>query len=115
MFFALLIGHALADFPLQGGFLAAEKNRKAGTPGGTTFVPRDAEIPKGLWVYALTAHALIQGGMVWLITGNYWIGLAEFVLHWLIDFAKRHQWLNFHTDQFLHVFCKAVYVAVLAS
>ena len=28
MFFALAIGHALADFPLQGEFLAMCKNRR---------------------------------------------------------------------------------------
>jgi hypothetical protein len=33
------------------------------------------------WYQALGAHALIHGGVVWLLTGIWWIGLAEAALH----------------------------------
>lgn len=78
--FALLVfGHALADYPLQGRFLANAKSRFAPVPG----VP---------WYQALGAHAAIHGGMVVVITGNVRLGLAEFVLHAGIDDLKcRHR------------------------
>ncbi len=109
IFIALLIGHVLADYPLQGGFLATAKNRH-----------HDASVlfsgespPRGLWVHALTAHSLVHAAAVWLITGSLALGLIEWVLHWLIDYAKCERWLNFNTDQALHILCKAAYVAAI--
>lgn len=103
LFAALLVAHAVADFPLQGDFLA---RAKSGVIGG---VP---------WWWALGMHALINAGGVWLITGVPWLGLMEFVAHTIIDKAKvvadglggRHA---FTIDQLLHVACKATWVLVL--
>lgn len=95
---AMLMGHALADFPLQGQFLAEMKNRHAKKP---------ARNP--LWVHCMTAHALIHAAFVWAITGSMTLGLAEFFAHWLIDFAKCEGWIDFDQDQALHWFCKFVY------
>ena len=109
LLFALAIGHALADYPLQGPFLAEAKNRHAKPmplPGNTTS-------PTGLWIHALTAHSLIQGGAVWLITGSVTLALVEVGLHWLIDFSKCEGWFGYNTDQFLHFLCKVVYAAVI--
>ena len=61
----------------------------------------------------MSAHALIHCGAVWLISGSVILGLAEFVLHWLIDFAKCEKWIGFSGDQFLHYLCKAAYVALI--
>jgi hypothetical protein len=107
IFFALLIGHVVADYPLQGRFLAMAKNRHANVSnlfGGET-------PPRGIWLHALTAHSLVHAGAVWLITGSIMLGLVELVLHWLIDFAKCEKLMNFTTDQLLHVACKAGYAA----
>ena len=107
IFFALFIGHVLADYPLQGRFLSMAKNRHANVSnlfGGET-------PPRGIWLHALTAHSLVHAGAVWLITGSIMLGLVELVLHWLIDFAKCEKWMNFTTDQLLHVACKAGYAA----
>ncbi|MET3929564.1 hypothetical protein ABIE51_001451 [Lysobacter sp. OAE881] len=101
MLFWLLVGHALADYPLQGDFLAKAKNRSAPIPG----------IP---WWQALGAHAMIHGGFVALITGSVWLGLAEVVCHFLIDDFKCLGRIEFNTDQGLHVACKALW-AILAS
>lgn len=99
--FALLIGHALADYPLQGDFLARAKNRSMPIPG----VP---------WFQALGAHALIHGGMVWAITGCAWLGLAEAAAHAFIDDSKCTGKIGFNADQALHVACKVLWAFIIA-
>jgi hypothetical protein len=104
IFYALLIGHALCDYPWQGDAVAKGKNRHSppyGIPPG--------QKPKKVWFHYLTAHALIHSGAVWAITGNVYLGLAEFILHWLIDFAKCENWTDPHQDQLLHIACKALW------
>ncbi|QTN31081.1 DUF3307 domain-containing protein [Akkermansiaceae bacterium] len=109
--FALLIGHALADYPLQGAFLATGKNRN-GDPsdffGGTS-------VPKRLWLHALTAHSLIHAGFVWVITGSAALALAEFILHWIIDLIRCDERISYNIDQLFHCLCKLAYAALLAS
>jgi len=108
LLFALMIGHALADFPLQGDFLAIGKERHGDLEKltGTTW-------PRGMWAYCLTMHSLIHAGAVWIITGNVVLGAIEFALHWLIDFAKSSNVTNFYVDQCLHAACKIGYVVAL--
>jgi hypothetical protein len=118
VFFWLLVGHCLADYPLQGSFLAAAKRR--GSVGSTP------------WQIALFAHSMIHAGFVAWFTGSVMLGLAELALHTLIDFAKCEGWLNgayqysaeakargertaFWIDQWLHVACKLLWVALLGG
>lgn len=108
-FIALVIGHVLGDYPLQGRFLAVAKNRHADV---TSLFDGDLP-PRGLWIHALTAHSLIHSGIVWFISGSLTLGLVELVLHWVIDFAKSEKWTNFMVDQLLHVACKAGYAALI--
>ncbi|ODT65470.1 MAG: hypothetical protein ABS75_31655 [Pelagibacterium sp. SCN 63-23] len=99
--FALMVfAHALGDYPLQGEFLSRAKNRANPVPG----VP---------WYQALAAHSIIQGGLVGLITGSLWLGLAETVVHALIDDAKCNGKLTFNQDQALHIACKLAWIAIL--
>lgn len=98
MFAALVAAHALCDYPLQGDFLTKAKNRAAPIPG----VP---------WWQALGAHASIHGGAVGLITGVWWLGLLEFVAHFIVDDLKCRGNLTFNQDQALHILCKALWVA----
>ena len=107
--FAMFIGHALADYPLQGSFLAAGKNRN----GDCSIFFGDSAVPKGLWIHALTAHSLIHAGAVWVITGSAALGLAELVVHWIIDFIRCDELISYNTDQMLHFLCKIVYAALL--
>jgi hypothetical protein len=100
--FLLLFCHALADYPLQGDFLAQGKNRH--TPVG-----------KVMWPHCLTAHAFIHGGFVYLVTGCVWLGIAEVVAHWLIDFAKCERWFGINLDQTLHILCKICWVTILMA
>lgn len=95
--FALLcVAHFLADYPLQGDFLSKAKNRFAPIPG----VP---------WYQALGAHAIIQGGLVWLITGNALFGALETIIHAVTDDAKCAGRINFNADQAIHIACKAIW------
>jgi hypothetical protein len=107
LFCALAIGHALADYPLQGEFLATTKDRHAAPPAGGPW-------PRHLWAWSLSMHSLIHAGAVWLVTGLGVLALAEFALHWLIDFAKCERWTGFGLDQILHLACKAGYVLAIA-
>ena len=109
LFFALAIGHAIADFPLQGDFLARGKDRHQ------AFIQLvdGQENPKYLWAYLMTAHCLIQAGFVWIITGSALLGFVEFVLHWIIDAIKCDNRTSFEVDQLLHLLTKAVFVGLL--
>lgn len=107
--FALFIGHAIADFPLQGEFLAKAKNRNADLSGLFGKIP----VPPYLWAHALTAHSLVHAGAVWLVTGSVALALLEFVIHWFIDLGKCENRFSFTADQILHVVCKIIFVVLL--
>ena len=108
LFFKLLIAHALADFSLQTDSMAKGKNRNKKPdyiPEGQKFVP--------CWPYWLSAHALISGGAVYLVTNSLFIGMFETVAHWLIDFAKCENLTTPDQDQALHIICRIGYVIYL--
>ncbi|ACI54432.1 conserved hypothetical protein [Rhizobium leguminosarum bv. trifolii WSM2304] len=98
----LLIGHALADYPLQGDWIAKAKNHKL------DLVPGEV-----IWLGVLVCHASIHAAFVWAITGSGWLGLAEFVAHAVIDYAKSDGRLTYNQDQLLHVLCKVVWFTAL--
>ena len=104
--FLLIAGHALADFAFQSEAMARGKHRSYRAP------PPDTEhFPH--WFYWLTSHSLIHGGAVALITGVWWLGVAETVLHWFVDYAKCEDWIGFHTDQGIHVASKVLWWVLL--
>ncbi|MDD2325232.1 MAG: DUF3307 domain-containing protein [Alphaproteobacteria bacterium] len=111
LFFKMLVGHAIADYSLQTGFMDYAKNRHNDpakfTPAGQS--------PHILWPYVLTAHALIHGAAVWWITGSFGFFLAETISHWLIDFGKCDKWFSLHTDQALHILCKLVWCTLFLA
>ncbi len=109
LLFAFAIGHAFADFPLQGDFLSHGKNRNSPPPP----LADGRAGPANLWAYLMSAHCLIHAGFVWLISGSPLLAFVEFVLHWAIDWAKCEGRTSFAIDQWLHIATKAVYVAVL--
>lgn len=102
MFAALIAGHALADYPLQGPFLSEAKSPVHPIPG----VP---------WWQAMGAHAVIHGGAVGLITGVWWLGLCEAALHFLIDTDKCRGRFTYNQDQGMHIACKVVWVLLAWS
>jgi hypothetical protein len=98
----LVFTHMLADYPLQGDFLARAKNRAAPIPG----------FP---WWQALTAHAIIHAGFVFLITGSFVLAGAELAIHWITDDAKCRGKIGLNTDQGIHIVCKVAWAAIAVS
>ena len=92
--------HSLADFPLQGDYIAKQKAR------------RHAD-NNSVWLVALTAHCIIHAGGVWLVSGSLALGCVEFVLHALIDIGKGEEKFGLVADQLMHVACKLAYALVL--
>jgi hypothetical protein len=105
MLIYLLAGHALADYPLQNAFLASAKNRWTPIPG----VP---------WYQCMAAHCLIHAGVVALVTGVWWLGVAEFVIHFATDDSKctlkfgQTASGSFNIDQAIHYACKLAWWAI---
>jgi len=93
MLFLLLAGHAVADYPLQGQFLAEAKNRHT-------------MLGKVYWPHALAAHSVIHGGFVTAITGSAALGLAEALAHGVTDWMKCEGRFGLNTDQAIHIACK---------
>lgn len=96
----LVFVHALADYPLQGDFLAQAKNHTSPLSG----VP---------WYQALAAHSAIHAGFVGLVTGSIALALAEFVIHAATDHAKCSGKISYNTDQAIHIGCKVLWVFLL--
>ena len=100
VFAAFVVVHALADYPLQGDFLASQKARSQADS-------------REVWIVALTAHSIIHAGGVWLVSGSLAFGMAELVLHALIDLGKGEKKFGLITDQLLHLACKLVFTILL--
>lgn len=100
-FLAMVGCHALADYPLQGDFLAKGKNRTAPIAG----VP---------WWQILSAHAVIHGLFVGIVTKRPLLGIAEAIIHAVTDDAKCRGRISYNQDQAIHITCKAVW-AVLSK
>ena len=106
LIFMLLCGHALADFSLQTDVMAKGKNRHNKTipPPGAKYQP--------CWYYWLSAHALINGFMVALITGFWWIGFMEAIVHGISDFLKCDNRYGIHSDQAIHILSKLCWASL---
>ena len=94
LFGALLVGHAIADYPLQlafGGFIGRNKGRRP----------------------VMALHAATHGAFVGAITLNPWLGTAEFATHWLLDANKGRGRAMCILDQMAHVACKGVWVSLV--
>ena len=98
-FFKLCIGHAIGDFWAQSSEMRKGKGWKNQVMSDNVKV----------WPYALTAHAAIHAGAVWVITGSGILALAEFICHWCIDYGKCSGWYNAHVDQSAHIGCKLMW------
>ena len=108
LLFMLIMGHAVADFALQSPDMARGKNFRRRvdpdlTPPGQTYDP-------AVWVMYLTAHALIHGAAVFVVTGLTGVAAAEIVAHWLIDLGKCDNIYGIRFDQTLHIVMKLMWV-----
>lgn len=100
----MLIGHALADYPLQGDWLSKAKNPML------SLVPGES-----IWPGALLCHAAIQAGAVKLATESWVLAALEFIAHAAIDYAKCVGCFGYNFDQLLHVAYKIVWAVILAA
>lgn len=104
--FLLLCGHAVADFVLQPEAMGKGKNRHSE-------VHSDEQELFPSWHYWLSAHSLVHGGAVYLITNNIVLGITETIVHGIIDFAKCEGWIGMHQDQALHIGAKVAYAVAI--
>lgn len=117
----LVFTHFLADYPLQGDFLARAKNRVVAYDETGTGMPslkptglKDA-IPGVPWWQAMGAHCGIHAGFVYLITSCWPLALLEFGIHWATDNAKCRGRIGFNTDQAIHLACKAAWAFIVVA
>ncbi|WP_411868664.1 DUF3307 domain-containing protein [Vulcanococcus limneticus] len=94
----LAMGHCVGDFGLQSDRMATEKCPGKGVTLG--------------WGWWLVAHAGIHGFLVGWITGLPLLGVAEWLVHSLIDIGKCRHLYRLPMDQALHLLCKVVWVGV---
>lgn len=105
LFLMFCFGHFLADYPLQGDYLARAKNHRNPVPGTP-------------WFHAMAAHSGIHAGIVYIITGAWLFMIIEFALHFAIDWMKCEGMFGegeqaFNTDQLFHVSCKLIYAGLI--
>jgi hypothetical protein len=110
--FWLVVGHAFADYILQPAGVNYDKNPNK--PPLNNGAPRPDANP-GLWMYAMTAHCLMNAGAVAFATGSVALGCCEFAAHFLIDLRRCDGRLSRTNDQILHLLCKAAWLAVIAA
>ena len=100
LFVLLVAVHLVADYPLQTDFVAKFKSPAVSLPA----VP---------WYYVMAGHAATHGLGVGLAVGSTWVGCLEAAAHFGIDVLKCRGRTSIHTDQLLHVLCKAAWVALV--
>lgn|SRR5690625_5283055 len=100
--FLLIAAHALADYPLQGDFLAQAKNRHT-------------DIGKHIWPHGLIAHSFIHGGFVFVVTGSAVLGVFEIVAHAVTDWLKCENKISYTVDQAIHIGCKVLWSALIVG
>lgn len=104
LLFTLLMGHAVADFALQSDAMAQGKRGGGTVPAG--------QKPQVTWVYWLTAHSLIHGAAVMVITGGVYMAAFATAAHILVDFGKTRNHYGIHVDQTLHLVTLAIIALV---
>lgn len=97
----LILGHFVADFPLQGDRMAVEK-----CPGQDVVLD---------WRWWLSAHAATHGFVVALLTGFPVLGMAETLFHAVIDYGKCRFRYTLVADQLMHAACKLMWVLILTK
>ncbi len=95
VFLMLAMAHFLGDFGLQSDRMAREKCPGCGVTLG--------------WGWWLTSHAAIHGFLVAAVTQMPMLGVAEWIVHVLIDVGKCRRLWSLPFDQALHIITKVVW------
>lgn len=99
LLFLLIAFHFVCDYSLQSDFIAVGKN-----PAN----PQTNGVP---WYWIMTSHAFVHGAAVAILTQSVLLGLAEVVIHFVIDVGKCKKLINADQDQCLHLACKILWWA----
>lgn len=97
MLIALIGAHYFFDYAGQGDFMAKAKNPSSPIPG----VP---------WEHVMSAHCAIHGAAAALITGIWWVFVAEHFVHMFTDILKCKGRISFAVDQNIHLVSKVAWV-----
>ena len=63
----------------------------------------------GPWWWSMSAHSLINGAGVSLVTGIWWLGVAEAVVHFITDYLKCAGRITTQRDQLIHLISKGAW------
>lgn len=88
----LICGHFVCDYPLQSQYIADNKG-------------------KDKWV--MIAHCATHAMMVGLITKMWFLGVLEFILHYMLDTTKCRGQSTLNEDQICHIICKLSYIVII--
>lgn len=106
--FMMLFLHALGDFALQSESMAKGKNKHL----KPEYIPEGQKY-KITWFYWLSAHAFIQGGLIFIFFPVVWIAITEVIFHFVLDFLKCENITNPHIDQISHILLRIIYSVCL--
>ena len=98
LFIPLILGHFVADFAIQTDTVAINK-----CPNNNSKININ-------WAWWMTGHVSLHGLIVFFITGNAFLALAESTIHFYIDYLKCIGKFNLLIDQLLHILCKFIWV-----
>ena len=107
--FIMFFLHCLGDFVFQTDPMAKGKNRHK----KPDYIP-EGQKTKITWFYWLSAHAIIQGGLIFIFFPIIWIALIEVISHFILDFLKCDNVTNPHIDQTCHYLLRIIYTIILA-
>lgn len=99
----LVFSHYLCDFALQSSTMAKMKSKvdDIGQKEFNNGMWRGQKYQL-TWYYWLTAHAIIHGGVVYLLTGYVVLFWITMLTHFMIDYLKTNKLTNIHQDQGMH-------------
>lgn len=110
LLFMLVIGHFIADYPLQSDFIGRGKNRFR--PVDPRTIP-PGQVPQTVWPWIMTAHASTHAAAVFIVLGSPVLALFELISHWIIDYGKCANKYGIHADQSMHIGCKVLWLFLL--
>jgi len=96
----LLCSHAVFDGALQTSYL------------GTKKAPIVDGVYNPHWFAVLSCHSIICGAGVSLVTGIWWLGVAESIWHFCTDWLSTRKHISFFLDQVSHLVAKVVWLGV---
>lgn len=102
----MFLGHYICDFTLQSDFMAKFKMPYLWSD------KFNKNVRNAMWFHVMSAHCATHALAVYLVSNSFLFSVLEFIAHFVIDTAKVNGKLGFKADQFLHLFCKVVWLTM---